>query len=111
MVDYFYSVAGSSEAQRKVRGSRFIGKAFGITNERGGDDLVVQVRKSLHDATHHCFAYRLGADGRHCRTNDDGEPSGTAGLPILQQIDARHLSNTIVVVTRYYGGTKLGRGG
>jgi uncharacterized YigZ family protein len=69
------------------------------------------VRKEYFDATHHCFAYRLGPDGKQFRRNDDGEPSGTAGKPILSAIDGRGLVGVIVVVTRYFGGTKLGAGG
>ncbi len=111
MHDTYQSVADPSEVQIKVRGSRFIAKAFRVDDEEQALEIVKRIRNVRHDATHHCFAYRLGIDGRVARTSDDGEPFGTAGQPILQQIDARTLTNTLTVVTRYYGGTKLGRGG
>lgn len=75
------------------------------------DEQIQSVREREHDATHHCSAYRIGPDGQDFHYDDDGEPSGTAGRPILQEIDGRELTNTLVVVTRYFGGTELGTGG
>ena len=75
------------------------------------ESIVSATRKRYHDATHHCTAFRLGPTGATFRHNDDGEPAGTAGQPILRQVDAFGFTNVVVIVTRYYGGTKLGTGG
>ncbi len=109
--DSYFSVAGRSEAEIRVRGSRFIGEAIHVPGEDSARSAIETIRKASFDATHHCFAYRLGPIGDRFRTGDDGEPTGTAGQPILQQIVARDLTDTAVVVTRYFGGIKLGRGG
>ena len=111
MSDTFRSIAAPARAECKVKGSRFIGEAFPVETEAQALAHIEGVRKREYSATHHCTAYRIGRDGATFRYNDDGEPSGTAGAPILRQIDARELTNTLVVVTRYYGGTKLGTGG
>jgi uncharacterized YigZ family protein len=95
----------------KTKGSRFIGEAFPAATEAEAEAHLGAVRRREHAATHHTWAWRLGLEGDAFRTSDDGEPSGSAGAPILRQIDARELTNTVVVVTRYYGGTKLGTGG
>ena len=97
--------------ETKVKGSRFIAEATDVRDEEMTMAFVADVRGREPGATHHCWAYRLGTGGDAFRYNDDGEPSGTAGPPILRQIDALGLTNTLVVVTRYYGGTKLGTGG
>lgn len=109
--DVFHAVGEQGTAEIKVKGSRFIAEAFPVESEDEALRLVEEVRSREHAATHHCTAYRLGPDGDVFRFNDDGEPSGTAGRPILRQIESRNLTNTLVVVTRYYGGTKLGTGG
>lgn len=109
--DSFWSIRGAASAEIKVRGSRFIAEAFPVGSEEEAEGVIGRVRKRDYGATHHCTAYRIGADARIFRYNDDGEPSGTAGQPILRQIEARELTNVLVVVTRYYGGTKLGTGG
>jgi uncharacterized YigZ family protein len=95
----------------KVKGSRFLAEAVPVPTAEAAEAHIEAVRKRQYSATHHCTAYRVGAKGQTFRYNDDGEPSGTAGPPILRQIDGRALTNTLVVVTRYYGGTKLGTGG
>ena len=95
----------------KVTGSRFIGEALPAEDEAAAEAAIDRIRRRDYDATHVCTAFRVGPGGRRFRYNDDGEPSGTAGAPILRQIDARGLTNTLVAVTRYYGGTKLGTGG
>ena len=105
---HFYTIEKPSQAEFKDRGSRFLAFAFPI---KGVDDFKKELKtlKELHpQAAHHCFAYRLGTDGNNFRTNDDGEPSGSAGKPILGQIDSKLLTNTAVVVVRYFGGTLLG---
>jgi uncharacterized YigZ family protein len=99
------------EAEIKVKGSRFLAEALPAADEDAAEAAIAAIRKREYNATHHCTAYRIGPAADLFRFNDDGEPSGTAGQPILRQIEARDLTNTLVVVTRYYGGTKLGTGG
>ena len=112
MSDTYRMIARPTLAEPpKSRGSRFIGEAFPVTTEAEAEARLDAVRKREYAATHWCWAWRLGLEGDAFRTSDDGEPSGSAGAPILRQIDARDLTNTLVVVTRYYGGTKLGVGG
>lgn len=86
-------------------------EAVPVQRRAAVDERIQTVREREHDATHHCSAYRIGPDGQDFHYDDDGEPSGTAGRPILQEIDGRDLTNTLVVVTRYFGGTELGTGG
>lgn len=92
-------------------GSRFIADAHPVTSRAEAEDWYGEVREREHSATHHCTAFRVGQDRDTFHYNDDGEPSGTAGPPILRQIDGHELTDTAIVVTRYYGGTKLGTGG
>ncbi|UQB70388.1 IMPACT family protein [Epilithonimonas zeae] len=95
----------------KEKGSKFIGFAYPANSESDIKDSLNHL-KSIHPkATHHCYAYRLGINGENYRANDDGEPSGSAGLPIYNQLLAHQITNILVVVIRYYGGTKLGVGG
>ncbi|MCG2792186.1 MAG: YigZ family protein [Weeksellaceae bacterium] len=95
----------------KEKGSRFIGFAYGVMSEAEIKYKLHQLRKIHPKATHHCYAFRLGINGENYRTNDDGEPSGSAGLPIYNQLLAHQITNVLLVVIRYYGGTKLGVGG
>jgi uncharacterized YigZ family protein len=95
----------------KIRGSRFIASVGRVTSPAAAAAFVEALRVEFRDATHNGFAWRLGSDENAFRASDDGEPSGTAGRPILQQIDGRRLTDVAVVVTRYFGGTKLGTGG
>lgn len=111
MQDVYFTPGNYARTEIKVKGSRFIAEAIRVEAVKDADAAIIAIRKREYNATHHCTAYRIGPDGQDFRYNDDGEPSGTAGLPILRQIDARQLTNTLVVVTRYYGGTKLGTGG
>ncbi|GAB5534076.1 MAG: YigZ family protein [Rubricoccaceae bacterium] len=112
MVDTYRTLASPRTAEPpKSKGSRFIGEAFPVTSEADALAAVEAVRAREHASTHVCWAYRLGADGSRSRSADDGEPSGTAGLPILREIEGRSLTDCLVTVTRYYGGTKLGAGG
>ncbi len=92
----------------KARGSHFMAYALPIQDTNGFKERLNEIKKDHHKATHHCFAYRLGLDGNNYRVSDDGEPSGTAGRPILGQIDSRELVDTLVIVVRYFGGTMLG---
>ena len=93
----------------KDRGSKFLAFAEPIANEEEAKTRIAWYKKKYHDARHVCYAYRLGKD--LFRTKDDGEPHGTAGIPILRSIDAQGLDNILVVVVRYFGGTLLGTGG
>lgn len=95
----------------KVKGSRFIADAAPAADAAAADAFVETIRREFHRASHHCFAFRLGPDGAEFRSSDDGEPGGSAGRPILQQIEGHELTDAVVVVTRYFGGTKLGVGG
>ena len=106
--DTYNSIEAPSEGLFKDNGSRFIAKAYPVESEEEIKEIVAAIRKEYHDARHHCFAWRLGLDGAAWRANDDGEPSGSAGRPILGQIDSAGLSDILVVVVRYFGGIKLG---
>lgn len=106
--DSYLSIASCSEGLFKDNGSRFIARAYPVENEKQVKDIVDSLKKEYHDARHHCYAYRIGHLRDTFRANDDGEPSGSAGRPILGQIDSRGLSDILVVVVRYFGGIKLG---
>ncbi len=106
--DTYRSIARRSEGLFKDNGSRFIALAYPVETEEQVKEIVSSLRKEYHDARHHCYAYRLGLDGEKFRANDDGEPSGSAGRPILGQIDSLGLSDILLVVVRYFGGIKLG---
>jgi uncharacterized YigZ family protein len=110
--DQFYQMKQQCRYEDKVKGSHFISTAKPVNSETEAVAFIEEIKKEYHDATHNAFAWKVGI-GRtqRYRYNDDGEPSGTAGLPILKAIDARGLSNVCVVVTRYFGGVKLGTGG
>ncbi len=111
MGDTYYTLGDYAWSEIKVKGSRFIAEAIRVERVEEVEAEIAAIRKREYNATHHCTAYRIGPNGDIFRYHDDGEPSGTAGAPILRQIDARNLTNTLVVVTRYFGGTKLGTGG
>ena len=106
--DTYKSIAAPSEGLFKDNGSRFIALAYPVESEMQVKEIVASLRKEYHDARHHCYAYRLGLDGAQWRASDDGEPAGSAGRPILGQIDSAGLSDILVVVVRYFGGIKLG---
>ena len=106
--DTYKSIAAPSEGLFKDLGSRFIARAYPVESEEEIKDIVAAIRKEYHDARHHCYAYRLGLEGDVWRAADDGEPAGSAGRPILGQIDSAGLSDVLVVVIRYFGGIKLG---
>ncbi len=106
--DSYKSIAAPSEGLFKDNGSRFIALAYPVETEEEVKEIVASLRKEYHDARHHCYAYRIGLKGDVWRASDDGEPSGSAGRPILGQIDSLGLSDILVVVVRYFGGIKLG---
>jgi putative IMPACT (imprinted ancient) family translation regulator len=105
---FFNTIDKPSSAEFKDRGSKFIAYAFPISSVEDFKLKLNDIKKEHPKATHHCFAYRLGTDGNNFRVSDDGEPSGSAGRPILGQIDSKQLTNTLVIVVRYFGGTLLG---
>src|SRR5260221_9961581 len=106
--DSYYTIEKPSIAEFKDRGSKFIAYAFPIADVNAFKERLADIRKEHPKATHHCFAYRLGLDGNNFRVNDDGEPSGSAGRPILGQIDSKQVTNVLIIVVRYFGGTLLG---
>ncbi len=95
----------------KEKGSKFIGFAFPVNNVKELKNALEKIREEHPKATHHCYAFRLGMNGENYRANDDGEPSGSAGLPIYNQLLANNLTNILLIVVRYYSGTKLGVSG
>lgn len=106
--DTYGSISAPSRGLFKDNGSRFISLAYPVESEEEVKEIVASLKKEYHDARHHCYAYRIGLDGNTWRANDDGEPSGSAGRPILGQIDSAGLSDILIVVVRYFGGIKLG---
>jgi uncharacterized YigZ family protein len=107
-LDFYYTIETSGFAETKEQGSKFIAYSCPLKSSDEFKVRLNEIKKEHAKATHHCFAYRIGIDGNNFRMNDDGEPSGTAGRPILGQIDSRCLVNTAVIVVRYFGGTLLG---
>jgi uncharacterized YigZ family protein len=106
--DSYKSIAEPSEGLFKDNGSRFIARAYPVETEEEVKEIVASLKKEYYDARHHVYAYRLGYMGEKFRANDDGEPSGSSGRPVLGQIDSNSLSDILVVVIRYFGGIKLG---
>jgi uncharacterized YigZ family protein len=106
--DYYQTIEKTSFAEYKDRGSKFIAYAYPVETVEDCKQYLQQLKKEHPKAVHHCFAYRIGWDGNLFRVSDDGEPSGTAGKPILGQIDSKQLTNIVVIVVRYFGGTLLG---
>jgi len=111
MTDIYRTIQTSSEGTYKEKGSKFLAFAYQVSDEETIKQHLASLKGQYHDARHHSFAWRLGPEKTHFRVNDDGEPSGTAGKPIYGQIVSRDLTDLLVVVVRYFGGTKLGVGG
>lgn len=105
---FYFTIEKTSVAEFKDRGSKFIAYTYPVITADEFKTYLQQLKKEHHKAEHHCFAYRIGTDGNNFRVNDDGEPSGSAGRPILGQIDSKELTNIAVIVVRYFGGTLLG---
>lgn len=106
------TIRAHARSQIKVKSSKFIANVHPISSVEQAKSVLDAIRKEFHDARHHCFAFKIGiGDQAITRASDDGEPSGTAGAPILQVIEGKNFTNLLVVVTRYFGGTKLGIGG
>lgn len=109
--DTFLTLAAPAEGLYKEKGSKFLAFAFPVNSEAEVRSILEKIRKDYFDARHHCYAYILGAKKESYRINDDGEPSGTAGKPIYGQLLSKNLTNTLVVVVRYFGGILLGTSG
>ncbi len=105
---FYNTIVQPSTAEFKDRGSKFIAYAFAIETTDDFKQQLQALKKEHPKAVHHCFAYRIGTEGNNFRSSDDGEPSGTAGKPILGQIDSKELTDVAVIVVRYWGGTLLG---
>lgn len=110
MPDSYKSIKHPSEGVYKEKGSRFIGLAYPVESEEDAKQCLEKIRKQYHDARHHGYAYRIGPEGEKVRWSDDGEPVHSAGPPIMGQIRALDLTNLLLVVVRYFGGTLLGVG-
>lgn len=106
--DYYLTIERPGMAEFKDRGSQFIAYTYPLASVADFKEKLAALKKEHPKAVHHCFAYRLGLDGTQFRVSDDGEPSGTAGKPILGQIDSKQLTDVLIVVVRYFGGTLLG---
>jgi len=111
MITSFHTITSSAAGEYREKGSKFIALAYPVSSEDEVKATLAEVRKKYFDARHHCFAYVLGADKARFRAYDGGEPNHSAGDPILGQLRSRNLTNVLVVVVRYFGGTKLGVGG
>jgi uncharacterized YigZ family protein len=111
MTDSFLTIKKHSSAEIKITRSRFISQAIPVVSKSEIADHINEVRKKYYDASHHPNAYRLGMEKNDFKFSDDGEPSGSAGKPILEIIDKYNVTDMLVIVTRYFGGTKLGVGG
>ncbi len=110
--DSYKTIKTIVEAELKEKGSRFICRAKPVSTRDDAENYISSMNQQYYDATHNCYAYNIGCGKDNIsRFNDDGEPAGTAGKPILKAITSRHLTDIVVVVTRYFGGTKLGTGG
>ena len=109
--DTYLTIVGQSETIIREKSSKFLSLAYHVRTADEVKEIMEGLRKKHYDATHHCYAYRLGPRGEEFRANDDGEPSGTAGKPILGQLLSRDITDILVVVIRWFGGTKLGVSG
>ncbi|MGW4129370.1 YigZ family protein [Amycolatopsis japonica] len=111
MADRYLTVAGTGVHEIEIRRSRFLCALAPVTSEEAAREVIAARKKADPAARHHCHAFVLGADGRTQRSSDDGEPAGTAGTPMLEVLRRRELTDTVAVVTRYFGGVLLGAGG
>ena len=110
--EYYNEIKKPARIEFKVKGSRFIATAKKVDSPEQAQNILEEIRREFHDATHNCYAWKTGlGKKKKFRYSDDGEPNHTAGLPIFKAIEAQGLSNIIIIVTRYFGGVKLGTGG
>lgn len=110
-MESFLSISREAEVTVVIKRSKFIGRSFKCPDPETALAVVARIREAYPDATHHCWAFRTGDSGEISRAQDDGEPHGTAGPPILGVLEQNRLTNTLIIVTRYFGGIKLGAGG
>ncbi len=108
--DSYCTLASRERCELSIKGSRFIASVASVSTKEEAQAFIADLRKEFFDATHNCYAYRLGEHGLETRSSDDGEPSGTAGKPMLFVLQKFNITDAVAVVTRYYGGTKLGVG-
>lgn len=111
MADSYFSISSGGRGLYKEKGSKFIGVAQPVKTEAEVEQYLEAIRKEFYDARHVCYAWRLGNEGKVFRANDDGEPSHSAGDPILNEMRSQEISDALIAVVRYFGGTKLGVGG
>lgn len=111
MAENYLTINKAVESIYKEKGSKFLSFLYPVTSVDEVKEYLTQLKKKYYDATHHCYAYIIGADKEQFRMNDDGEPSSTAGKPIYGQLQSNNLTNVLLVVVRYFGGTKLGVSG
>ncbi|MBP1971180.1 putative YigZ family protein [Virgibacillus natechei] len=111
MLANYFTVKKEGEDQVIIQKSRFIGYVKRVETEEEAQNFIQKIKKKHHDATHNCSAYMIGENDQIQKANDDGEPSGTAGVPMLEVLKKQGLKDTAIVVTRYFGGIKLGAGG
>ncbi|EIJ83684.1 YigZ family protein [Bacillus methanolicus] len=111
MLPYYYTVKGYGEHEIVIEKSRFIAHVSRAETEEKAQEFIQSIKKKHWNATHNCSAYLIGENDQIQKANDDGEPSGTAGVPILEVLKKKKLKDTVVVITRYFGGIKLGAGG
>lgn len=111
MAEKYLTISKSVESIYKEKGSKFLSFLYPVTSVEEVKEYLTQLKKKYYDATHHCYAYIIGYDKETFRMNDDGEPSSTAGKPIYGQLQSNDLTNVLLVVVRYFGGTKLGVSG
>ncbi len=111
MAENYFTISKAVESLYKEKGSKFLSFLYPVTSVDEVKEILTQLKKKYYDATHHCYAYIIGADKEQFRMNDDGEPSSTAGKPIYGQLQSNNLTNVLLVVVRYFGGTKLGVSG
>lgn len=111
MLSHYYTVKQSGEHEIVIEKSRFIAQIARVETEAEAQEFIQTIKKRHWNATHNCSAYLIGENDQIQKANDDGEPSGTAGVPILEVLKKRHLKDTVIVVTRFFGGIKLGAGG
>lgn len=111
MLPYYYTVKQEGQDEIIIQKSRFIGYVRRVETEEAAQNFIQEIKKKHHDATHNCSCYMIGENNEIQKANDDGEPSGTAGIPMLEVLKKQNLKDTAIVVTRYFGGIKLGAGG
>jgi uncharacterized YigZ family protein len=109
--DSYFTISKPATGIYKEKGSKFLAFAYPVSSEEKINEIIKAAKKEYHDARHHCYAWNLQGEMPHHRINDDGEPSGTAGKPILGQINANNLNDILIIVVRYFGGVLLGTGG